>query len=269
MNVAIKLHLLIFCGHLDDALFEILTYKDPAIGWYKAVLFGMAERQVVFDGCLGSRRRITGGRKELWMSKRLHHPPRGFYGATGWSCKLFAKKVPGKPRFGSGSFSLWGISAQPFSQNRKFMRTSEPKRGTCWVKDLQKTWKRKKMARRVPISNKFSAPKPLFTAKHRGNDLYSGALRCAVCFMSSAAALPYKTGERRRAGFWRGGLRELDTNRSGGLKGLNSPFKKTAVRLLGSSHCQNREVVLPTSVFIFMCVTECGSNMDAKKKYKN
>lgn len=154
MNVAIKLHLLIFCGHLDDALFEILTYKDPAIGLYKAVLFGMAERQVVFDGCLGSRRRITGGRKELWMSKRLHHPPRGFYGATGWSCKLFAKKVPGKPRFGSGSFSLWGISAQPFSQNRKFMRTSEPKRGTCWVKDLQKTWKRKKMARRVPISKR-------------------------------------------------------------------------------------------------------------------
>lgn len=116
MNVAIKLHLLIFCGHLDDALFEILTYKDPAIGLYKAVLFGMAERQVVFDGCLGSRRRITGGRKELWMSKRLHHPPRGFCGATGWSCKLFAKKVPGKPRFGSGSFSLWGIGAQPFSQ---------------------------------------------------------------------------------------------------------------------------------------------------------
>lgn len=116
MNVAIKLHLLIFCGHLDDALFEILTYKDPAIGLYKAVLFGMAERQVVFDGCLGSRRWITGGRKELWMSKRLHHPPRGFYGATGWSCKLFAKKVPGKPQFGSGSFSLWGIGAQPFSQ---------------------------------------------------------------------------------------------------------------------------------------------------------
>lgn len=83
MNVAIKLHLLIFCGHLDDALFEILTYKDPAIGLYKAVLFGMAERQVVFDGCLGSRRRIMGGRKELWMSKRLHHPPCGFYGATG------------------------------------------------------------------------------------------------------------------------------------------------------------------------------------------
>lgn len=132
-----------------------------------------------------------------------------------------------------------------------------------------KNMKTEKIARRVPISKKFSAPKPLFTAKHRGNDLYSGALRCAVCFMSSAAALPYKTGERRRAGFWRGGLRELDTNRSGGLKGLNSPFKKTGVRLLGSSHCQNREVVLPTSVFIFMCVTECGSNMDAKKKYKN
>lgn len=124
------------------------------------------------------------------------------------------------------------------------------------------------MARRVPISKKFSAPKPLFTAKHRGNDLYSGALRCAVCFMSSAAALPYKTGERRRAGFWRGGLRELDPNRSGGLKGLNSPFKKTAVRLLGSSHCQNREVVLPTSVFSVMCVTECSSNVDARKKYK-
>lgn len=143
------------------------------------------------------------------------------------------------------------------------------KKGHVLSQRFAKNMKKKKMARRVPISKKFSAPKPLFTAKHRGNDLYSGALRCAVCFMSSAAALPYKTGERRRAGFWRGGLRELDTNRSGGLKGLNSPFKKTAVRLLGSSHCQNREVVLPTSVFIFMCVTECGSNMDAKNKYKN
>ena len=29
-----------FCGHLDDTLFEILTYKDPAIRWYKAGLFG-------------------------------------------------------------------------------------------------------------------------------------------------------------------------------------------------------------------------------------
>lgn len=143
------------------------------------------------------------------------------------------------------------------------------KKGHVLSQRFAKNMKKKKMARRVPISKKFSAPKPLFTAKHRGNDLYSGALRCAVCFMSSAAALPYKTGERRRAGFWRGGLRELDTNRSGGLKGLNSPFKKTAVRLLGSSHCQNQEVVFSTSVFCVLCVTECGSNMDAKKKYKN
>lgn len=118
----------------------------------------------MFDGCLGSRRRITGGRKELWMSKRLHHPPCGFTGQLGDHANCLPKRSRANRGLDLGA-SRCEASALNRSAKTGSLCTRPSQKGARAESKICKKHETEKMARRVPISKKFSAPKPLFIAE--------------------------------------------------------------------------------------------------------